>query len=336
MKNIFFQAIQGYTPGDLVSKAGHIDFKYIKRIETQANPWEIIWVLDEAYGRLYALSLTGKQYALSRITSQMNDVDMEVIDIISRATKPVSQSDSQSYELYLLTKRTLVDGTKGYFIERLIGFDLFLEDIFQVTPPEDTEAVKSYYSKPILDLQSSKSATRALGTQTLDLSYISGETVQLYAVSKETTDGVTEYAFHGDLPGTAIASSSTAIEHDYYLDDWVVYGGIPVTSRMISAPIDFQTDQGASFGKEKKIGRVLLKLVDALGVKIRDYRSDTFKEILPEATPPAGQVGPLMTGDVEVQSVGDQYRFEIEVEIEVSKAYPAEITCLIVDVDANV
>jgi hypothetical protein len=335
MKNIFSQAIQGYTPGDLVNKAGHINFKYIKRIETQNNPWEIIWILDEAYGRLYALSNTGKQYALSRITSELNGVDIQVIDIISRATKPVSQSDEQSYELYMLTKRTMVSGSIGYFVERIKGFDLFKEDIFESTPPEDTELIRSFQAKPILDLQSKKQSTRALGVQTLDLSYINGETVQLYAVSKETVDDVTEYAFHGDLPGEKTASSSTAIENSYYLDDWIVYAGIPVTSRAITAGIDFQTDSGPTFGKLKQIGRVITKLVDALSVKIRDYGADDFTEILPETNPPLNQVGPLMTGDAIKESVGTQFRKDISIEIEVSKAYPAEITCLVVDVETS-
>jgi len=257
--------VDNYAAADVTKLAEHITKGGLVELAYQQEPYSIVWAVRND-GTLLGFTYDRTEDVLGwhrHIVGGVSDANGTQAQVESVAVIP--SADGSYDELWLVVKR-YIDGSTVRYVEYMVAYwddETAQEDAFFV--------------------DSGLTYDGAAATTISGLDHLEGETVAVLA------DG----AVH---PSKTVASGQITL--DYAASK--VHAGLSYDSDLETLSIESGAADGTAVGKTKRIHRVIVKLLNTLGLKTGASSSDLTEYTFRKTSDPLGSAPPLFSGDIEL------------------------------------
>lgn len=283
----------GYKSFDSSKLAHHILKSGIKELAYQQEPHSVVWCARND-GVLVGITYDKDEDVFAwfrRVMGGVSDANGSPAKVESIAVIPAPDG---SYDELWLSVQRYVNGAVVRYVEYMVaywGHDNVLEDAFFVDS----------------GLTYSGAATSTL----TGLNHLEGQTVTILANG----------ALHPDKTVTA-----GQITLDY--DVTKAHVGIRYESSIQSLSIEAGSEDGTPVGKTKRIHRLLIKVLNTLGLKYGPNANKLKEHVFRKASDPMGAPPPLFSGDISVTWEGD-YQTQAQVYLRQDGPFPGTIAAMV-------
>ena len=292
----YSQSAGGNQAADMTLRADNIALGEIKDITFQDMPYNIIWArLND--GKLIACTYNKSLNMMAWSNHVIGGTESSAHAKVESITSIPSSTHTQ---VYMVVKRTINSATVRY-VEYLDRFYDSGELNF-----EDAHYVDSgiYYN--------SSSASTISG-----LTHLQGETVRVLANGAKDNDAVVNGS--GQI---TITKASTKVHAGLGFDSFVTTLDLP------NGP------QGILVGNRKKIHRIVVKLLDTMGLQYGPSEAELDEMIFRFPTDNLGQAVDFFSGD-EVLTMGNMTYDDHNIVIGQNGAFPLSILLIGYDYESN-
>lgn len=289
-----------FTSDDVGQISEHIPKKGVVEIAFQSDPDPLLWFpLDngEVGGYTHQPSQEVRGMHRHRVGGTLTGADWAAVESCC-----VTPGQSGADDVWFIVKRTIGGSTKRYIEVMQAAFEYDdIENAFQVD----------------CGLSRTGSAVASVS----GLSHLTGESVDVLADGK-VYKGLTVTAGAVTLPGGATAAT------------WHV--GLPYEAVADTLELDVGGKDGSILGRRKKVGRVLLSLLetDTTGLEIKSLQRGRWETVkIPTIVQPDGMAN-LFTGNVSVP-IDDSWEGQGRVTIRHTNPTPCTIRAITPIFDAE-
>lgn len=292
----FFQT-NSYIANDITILSEHIMKSHGGGVITtyQQEPNNIVWIINND-GTLSAITYDYAQeiqawhhHTIGGAFSSGTAV-VESIDTIPSV-------DGTEDTLWMVVKRT-VNGSTCRYIE-------YIEKEFMPSSPTDKNSM--YF----MDCCKTVTLGSSGNTLTTAASHLVGQTVNIVA--------------DGSLRTSVVVPSDGTIVFDG-LPATVITFGLSCPCWMVPLPIESGSANGTSQGKQKRITKITLRLLNTLGFKYGKDLNTLTQQSFRNTNDPIGNSPPLFTGDRKFE-IAEDYQLQGLYAIKQDQPYPLTIVC---------
>ncbi|MCK4958886.1 MAG: hypothetical protein KAT00_05790 [Planctomycetes bacterium] len=261
--------LDGFRAPDLTILAEHVSQTGLAEIVYQQEPHPIVWARRED-GLLLGMSYSRNEDAIGWHRHPIAGVsDAQGSPAIVESISVIQSPDGTRDELWMIVQR-YVDGTVVRHIEYM---DKFWESGDDPKTSVFLDSALSYSGAPVTTLSG--------------LDHLEGETVGILA------DGATH-------PDKTVSGGEVTLDRE--TSDAIV--GLSYQSNLETQRIEAGAADGTAQGKTKRIHRVVVRLIDTLGLKYGRSQGgvpeDIFALEFRKGSDPMDQAPPLFTGDKDL------------------------------------